>query len=125
MLVHIHPEAAEHALREHAREQRRAHDEGADPLDFLVQELARGIEYDDPPRALTLLRLRPEVVAQLGEPGAILIRQHEAVVHRGVPDTIRTYDLRFRKALLYPAELRGHESNSTPFLGRPMGFEPT
>jgi hypothetical protein len=23
------------------------------------------------------------------------------------PDTIRTYDLGFRKALLYPAELRG------------------
>ena len=26
----------------------------------------------------------------------------------GVPDTIRTYDLQFRKLTLYPAELRAH-----------------
>ena len=33
---------------------------------------------------------------------------------KGAPDTIRTYDLRFRKALLYPAELWGR--TETPLL---------
>jgi hypothetical protein len=28
----------------------------------------------------------------------------------GAPDTIRTYDLGFRKALLYPTELRGRRA---------------
>ena len=28
--------------------------------------------------------------------------------NNGAPDTIRTYDLQFRKLLLYPAELRAH-----------------
>ena len=32
----------------------------------------------------------------------------------GVPDKIRTYDLRFRKPLLYPAELREHTVKNIP-----------
>ena len=34
--------------------------------------------------------------------------------HRGAPETIRTSDQRFRKPLLYPAELRGQSQSSYP-----------
>ena len=32
----------------------------------------------------------------------------------GTPDRIRTCDLRFRKAMLYPAELRAHRAERVP-----------
>src|SRR5664279_5641901 len=43
-----------------------------------------------------------------------------AILYRsGVPEGIRTPDLRFRKPLLYPAELPGHNPTSDPKLRAP------
>ena len=53
----------------------------------------RGLPFAVPHQAK-----RPETV------GFLLVFAALAI---GAPDTIRTYDLGFRKALLYPAELRG------------------
>ena len=46
--------------------------------------------------------------AKCPEPAQLALREAS-----GAPDTIRTYDLGFRKALLYPAELRGPAQNLT------------
>ncbi len=39
------------------------------------------------------------------------MRRHEHKFKDGAPDTIRTYDLQFRKLSLYPAELRARTIN--------------
>ena len=45
-------------------------------------------------------------------PSSLLFHQKRAlraqIMTYGVPDTIRTYDLQFRKLTLYPAELQAH-----------------
>src|SRR6476646_3655272 len=48
---------------------------------------------------------------------AIQRRPTAEVAGNGVPERIRTSDLRFRKPLLYPAELRGH-GQTTSKIGR-------
>ena len=42
----------------------------------------------------------------------------------GAPEGIRTPDPRFRKPMLYPAELRAQKTGRNVRMARPAGFEP-
>jgi hypothetical protein len=69
------------------------------------------------PSHCVAVRRVPEVAPLCAAPSKRLETAGVSVVLRGLgrsaPDTIRTYDLGFRKALLYPAELRGLDGPGT------------
>ena len=64
-----------------------------------------GIDIDQDPRAFAkFLELRKQTLSRRRAPA------------NGVPERIRTSDLRFRKPALYPAELRGRMALRAGFL---------
>lgn len=53
---------------------------------------------------------------EISQPGLFLLCSgQKPTAKNGTPDRIRTYDLRLRRALLYPAELRVHVEPAEQF----------